>query len=135
MGNRIIAMLAAASLFLPEGGAIAASGHSEGAEETTFVALDPMTVPIVESDRIAGTLRVTVVIEAVDAAAAERLTGRLPEIRQVTMATALEFARLHASGFRPVNAELLHQELKAAFASSSEDVAQVLITEVSARSA
>ena len=133
MRRRLAITLAATPLIL-SGGAAVAEGKGAGVPGIDFVTLEPIAVPIVESDRIIGTLRITVVIDAVDAAAAARLTDKLPQVREATMAAATEFARLHASGLRPVNAELLDQNLKAGLARLDPGIAQVLLTEVFAKS-
>jgi len=134
MRKRIMTSFAALPLAI-SGGTVSAEGKPEGGEGTNLVKLDPISVPIIESDRLAGALRITVVLDATDPAAAARLGDRQPEIREAAMAATLEFARLHASGFRPVNAELLDHDLKAALGSVDPGIAQVLITEVSAKNA
>ncbi|MGK0492135.1 MAG: hypothetical protein ACJASD_002367 [Sphingomonas echinoides] len=97
-----------------------------------YVALDPFVVPIVDSDRITGNLRLKIMIDAGDAASAEKMKLRLPVLRQAAMGSAIDFARLHASPFLPVNAELLEGNLTTAMAGPDLGHARVLITEVSA---
>lgn len=99
-----------------------------------YVALDPFIIPIIDSDRLTGNLRLTIVIDAGDAASAEKMKLRLPLLRQAAMGSAIDFARLHASPFLPVNAELLESNLTAAMAGPDLGRARVLITEVSATS-
>jgi hypothetical protein len=116
---------------------IASTGASGGASEPAhaapqYVALDPFVVPIVDSDRLTGNLRLKLVLDAGDAATAEKMKLRLPILRQAAMGGAIDFARLHASPFLPVNAELLEGNLTAAMSGPDLGHARVLITEVSA---
>ncbi len=130
MRKHVAAIAAAVPLAL--GGAARASGGGNGGEDVNFVVLAPISVPIVESDRVEGKLYVKLVIDAKSAEAAASLEERLPELRAVTVAATLEFARLNASSFRPVDAERLDRELHAALAHADPGVARVLIVEVAA---
>jgi hypothetical protein len=60
------------------------------------------------------------------------LTERLPELRAVSVAGAIEFSRLYASTQTPVNVVQLSAMLTAALRAKNTDVAAVLIVEVSA---
>ena len=68
---------------------IASTGASGGASEPAhaapqYVALDPFVVPIVDSDRLTGNLRLKLVLDAGDAATAEKMKLRLPILRQIS---------------------------------------------------
>lgn len=106
----------------------ASAASSEEPPQT--IALKPIVVPIVSSDRLDGALHVTLVLAAPDAAALARLTHRLPVLRAISVAEAIEFSRLHASTQMPVNAFLLRSILTKAL--HDTDISAVLITEVSA---
>ncbi|HVJ03282.1 MAG TPA: hypothetical protein VM662_13950, partial [Sphingomonas sp.] len=87
---------------------------------------------IVEADRVAGALRFTLVLDAKDEAAAARMTAQLPALRATTVAAALEFARLNASGLRAVDAQQLDHDLTAALQTGEPGLSRVLIVEVAA---
>ncbi len=97
-----------------------------------FVKLSEITTPIFGENRVEGALSVTLVLQATDTNAAEALGEKLPELRAVSLATTLEFARLHASGFLPVNAEQLSAELNTALKRNHPGIVRVLIVKVGA---
>jgi flagellar basal body-associated protein FliL len=103
--------------------------------EPHFVAMDEIIVPIVESDHIEGSLRFDIVLDAADEAAEARLTAAMPDIRATSVAAALEFARLYASGQNAVNAQQLASDLTHALQTRDAGVARVLIVKISAASA
>jgi len=97
-----------------------------------LVEITPITVPIVGSGRIDGSLRVKVVLSARDPTALARLNDHLPELRAATVAGAIEFARLYASTLTPVDAVRLRTMLTATLHAQDDGVADALIVEVSA---
>lgn len=99
-------------------------------EPPQILAMKPLVVPIISSDRLDGALRVTFALTAPNEAALARLTQRLPELRAISVGEAIEFSRLHVSTQMPVDAARLRHTLTTALHDS--DVASVLITEVSA---
>ena len=116
----------------PIGGAQAAGGGSGGGEGLHLVPMAEVEVPIVDADRVSGALRFKLVLDASDSAAAGRMSARLPDLRATTVAAALEFARLNASGLRAVDAEQLDRDLTAALKPVEPGLSRVLIVEVSA---
>jgi hypothetical protein len=56
----------------------------------------------------------------------------MPALREKTVAAALEFARLNASGLRAVDAQRLDHDLNAALKAAEPGVSRVLIVEVAA---
>ncbi|TXC69660.1 hypothetical protein FSB78_00790 [Sphingomonas ginsenosidivorax] len=110
----------------PAAGARAGSSH----EPPQILAMKPIVVPIVASDRLDGALRITVALTAPDEPALARLTQKLPVLRATAVGQAIEFSRLHASPRMPVDAALLRQGLTTVL--HDGDIASVLITEVSA---
>ncbi|NLS27281.1 hypothetical protein S2M10_22760 [Sphingomonas sp. S2M10] len=133
-GNKTLAMLgviAAAASPLPAGQAFA-SGGGGGGEALHLVKMEPIAVPIVDSDRVAGTLNFQLVLEVHDAATAEKLTAAMPNLRMAAIASGLEFARLDASALRAVNVADLDKTLTGALKTVSPDVGRVLIVEVGA---
>lgn len=117
----------------PIGGARASGGGGAvGGEGLHLVPMDEVAVPIVEADRVAGALRFKLVLDAKDEAAAARMTAQLPALRATTVAAALEFARLNASGLRAVDAQQLDHDLTAALQPGEPGLSRVLIVEVAA---
>ncbi|MBO9623757.1 MAG: hypothetical protein J7500_13705 [Sphingomonas sp.] len=117
----------------PIGGAQASGGGGAvGGEGLHLVPMDEVSVPIVDADRVAGALRFKLVLDARDDATAARMTAQLPALRATTVAAALEFARLNASGLRAVDAQQLDHDLTAALQSGEPGLARVLIVEVAA---
>ncbi len=137
MPNRLLNVTAALVALAGASNVAMASAAAEGAPggEPHFVPLDAIEVPIVGSSRIEGMLRVKLVLDARDAAAAEALGERLPQLRASSLAASLEFSRLYASGLAAVNAELLRSEMTAALKREHPGVAQVLVIEVAAQPA
>jgi len=113
----------------------AAPGHAQEAKLATFVAMEEIAVPIVDAGRIDGVLRVSIVLEARDIAGAASLARKMPELRAAGLAAAIEFARLHASPFTPVDVRRLSGTLEPALRGVDGTIARVLIVKVSARAA
>ena len=112
----------------------AADGAAADHSAPQFLAMNQIVVPIVGSDRIEGSFKVTLVLAAKDAASLEHLTERLPELRAVSVAGAIEFSRLFASAQTPVDARRLSADLTTALRATDPGIARVLIVEVSAES-
>ncbi len=126
-----MAALGLATLPVPIDGAQASGGESSG-NGPFFVPMDEVTVPIVESDRVNGSLRFKLVLDGGNAEAAARLSQALPQMRAAIVAAGLEFARLSVSGLRAVDAQRLDAQLTAAARAADPGVARVLIVEVEA---
>jgi len=117
----------------PGGGAHASGGGGgAGAGGLNLVPMEEIVVPIIEADRLAGNMRFKLVLEAHDAATAATATAKMPELRETAVATALEFARLNASGLRAVDAGQLDHDLNTALKAADPGVSRVLIVEVAA---
>jgi hypothetical protein len=112
--------------------AYASHGKSGAQLAPTFVPLDEITTPIFGDSRIEGALSVTLVIEAKDAQTAAALKTQMPSLRASSLAATIEFARLYASGFLPVNAERLGADLTAGLKRDHPGIVRVLITRVMA---
>ena len=122
--------LAAVAAPLPAGTAQASGG---GAGEGLYlVPMDEITVPIVDADRMAGSLNFKLVLEAGTSEVADQVMRDLPLLRAATVAAGLEFARLNASGLRAVDAEQLDHDLTAAIKAAQPGITRVLIIEVRA---
>lgn len=133
-GKQTLAMLGVAVLAvspLPAGRALASGGGGEG-EGVHLVKMDPIAVPIVDSDRVAGTLNFKLVLEAHDAATAEKLTAAMPNLRMAAIAGGVEFARLDASALRAVNVADLDKTLTDSLKTVAPELDRVLIVEVGA---
>jgi len=133
-GKQTLAMLGLVALAvspLPAGRALASGGGGEG-EGVHLVKMEPIAVPIVDSDRVAGTLNFKLVLEVHDAAAAEKLAAAMPNLRMAAIAGGVEFARLDASALRAVNVADLDKTLTGALKTVTPDVGRVLIVEVGA---
>jgi hypothetical protein len=128
--------IAGAALVAAAGGSIAiATGSSAQAVPAAvphFIPLDQVTVPIVGPNRVDGTLRVGLVLNATDAAAAADLTEQMPRLRADMLAAAVEFSRLYASGFAAVDVRQLSADMTAALKREYPGIDQVLIVEVAA---
>ncbi|OWK28342.1 hypothetical protein [Sphingomonas mucosissima] len=128
---RHVTFSAVAALALAAPATTAAASGGEGGAEVHLVPLEEIRVPIVDGARSDGVLRITLVLEAGDAAAAEKLSAQLPVVRAASVAAALEFGRLYASPMMPVNAEQLAGDLKNALHDAG-GVHRVLVTQVAA---
>ncbi len=125
----ILAAIGSAAL----GGSDAAAATHERSQPhygSTFVQLDEITTPIFGDSRIEGALSVTLVIEAKDAQSAATLKTQMPSLRASSLAVTIEFARLYASGFLPVDAERLSVDLNAGLKRDHPGIMRVLITRV-----
>ncbi len=98
-----------------------------------FVPLAPLRVPIIDGARSTGSLGITIVVQAVDPAAATRLGAAMPVLRATALATTLEFGRLYASPLLPVDAGQLSGQLTQALKAQDPGVERVLLVEVMAR--
>lgn len=131
-----LAALALTTALVPfpgSGGAQASGGGGGGGGAgLNLVPMEQVVVPIIEADRVSGNMRFTLVLEAHDAATAASVTAALPALRETTIATALEFARLNASGLRAVDAERLDHDLSAALKAADPGVSRVLLVEIAA---
>jgi len=130
---RKLSLLAPALLLLvPEGGAMASGGGGGGTEALYLVPMDEIRVPIIDGSRTDGALRLKLVLEAADGAAADKATASLPVLRSAAVATALEFARLYASPFMPVDASRLTEQMTVALHAQDARISRVLLVEVAA---
>jgi hypothetical protein len=112
--------------------ATAANGALPPKAPPELVEMSQIVVPIIGSDHLEGALHLKMVLAATDGAGLARLTERLPELRAVSVAGAIEFSRLYASTHTPVNAVQLSKMLTSALRAEDADIAAVLIVEVSA---
>ncbi|OAN57411.1 hypothetical protein A7X12_08870 [Sphingomonas sp. TDK1] len=127
----MLGLVAAAVSPLPAGRALASGGGGEG-DAPHLIKMEPVAVPIIDSDRVAGTLSFRLVLEVHDAATAEKLTAAMPNLRMAAIAGGVEFARLDASALRAVNVADLDKTLTAALKIAAPDLQRVLIVEVGA---
>lgn len=129
--------VAGTALTLAATGAIAAASEGESAidvaHEPQLVPMQAISLPIIDGDRLDGSLHVTIVIAASDLAAAQRVTAALPRLRSASLATTLEFSSLYASPMRAVNAQMLSRDLTEALQQEEPGIARALIVNVSAR--
>lgn len=131
----LLHIAAAAVAIVAATGASASEDGSQLAMDATFVAMPELVVPIVDGDRADGRLKIRIVVTAADVAAAARLKGAIPSLRESALASASEFARLRASPYKPVDVARLAQDLTRVLRDRNPDVASVLLIEVSARPA
>lgn len=102
---------------------------------TSFLVLEDINVPIVDSGRLDGVLHVTYVIKAKSPEAVDNLTQRVPEIRSAALANTIEFARLYASPYTAVDVGQLSQMVSAPIKKLDKQIYQVLVVKVSANTA
>lgn len=101
----------------------------------SFVTLPEIRAPIVDAGQLDGVLRVSIVLQAQDEAAAARLSARLPELNADSLSAAIEFARLYATPFTPVDVEKLISILGPSLTQSDKDISQILVVKVTAMAA
>ncbi|MXP10421.1 hypothetical protein [Pseudoblastomonas halimionae] len=111
----------------------AGEGDESEASDGPLVAMEAITVPIIDGARLEGALHFRIVLEARDSAAADRLAGDLPGLRAEALAAGAEFSRLRASPFLAVDARRLSVELMEALRARDEGIAKVLLVEVAAK--
>lgn len=115
--------------------ALAASARAEeggGAIDPTCVPMAEIAVPIVDGSQIAGVLRFTLVLRARDPAGAAEMVREAARLRTIAVGAGLDFARLRASPYRPVDTVRLAASLDAAFRSALPAFQQALIVKVQA---
>jgi hypothetical protein len=131
--------IAGTALTLAATGAIAATESGETAidvtDEPQLVPMQEISLPIIDGDRLEGSLHVTMVIAAEDLEAATRVATALPRLRSASLAATLEFSRLYASPFRAANAEMLSRDLTEALQQEEPGIARALIVNVATRPA
>jgi hypothetical protein len=126
--------LAAAALPAATGVALAMPGKPVGIG-SNFLPLPEISTPIVGESRVEGVLAVTLVLETKDQPTALALKNRMPELRADALAATIEFSRLYASGYLPVDAARLSKSLNAALKPRYPGVLRVLIVKVGAEPA
>lgn len=113
----------------------AAPSHAQQVKAENFVAMNEISVPIVDAGRIDGVLRVSITLQAQDATSAARLAQRMPDLRTAGLNALIEFARLHASPFKAVDVHKLSAALTPALSKIDPAIQTVLIVSASARTA
>lgn len=130
MMKRLTTSLAATAL----GGAATVALAADGATaEPHLVPMDTLAVPIIDGGRVTGLLNVKLVLSAADAGGAGTITANMARLRSAALTGTLEFGRLYASPFKPVNSEVLADDLTSLLHAEEAAVAKVLIVEVAAR--
>ena len=112
--------------------AAAAGDGNTGKDGAHMLAMEALTVPIIDGSRADGTLRVKLVLQMADASAVDTASTMLPPLRAASLAAALEFARLYATPMTPVDVERLAGDLTTALHRQDPTVTRVLIVEVAA---
>lgn len=102
------------------------------ASEPHLVTISDIVVPIIDANRLGGRLSFDIVIDAVDASAAGRLTAASARLRSTIITSGLEFSRLYASGSRPVDAEELALEMTRSLRATNADIDRVLVVKLAA---
>ncbi len=102
------------------------------APDPSFVVMEPIDAPIVDSGRIDGVLHLSITVKAKSAENAAELAKRMPELRAASLAAAIEFARLHASPYTPVNVARLSAMVAPPLKRLDKGIEKVLIVKVSA---
>ncbi|MBB5685256.1 hypothetical protein [Sphingobium boeckii] len=129
----MIVITAAAALSSLAGGGMAAVGSpAPSGDSASFLNVSDITTPIFSPSGIDGSLSVSVAIQARDASMINDLREKMPELRAALLTTTLEFSRLYASGFQPVDAERLDEQLTAALQRVHPGAERALILKLSA---
>ena len=100
-----------------------------------FVYMPEINVPIVDAGRLDGILRIKVVLQPRSDAAAIRLATRMPELRAAGLSAAIEYARLYASPYTPIDVEKLTAAMATSLTSVDGGIGKVLIVKVTAKTA
>jgi hypothetical protein len=100
--------------------------------DPSFLVMEPIDAPIVDSGRIDGVLHLSLAVKMKSAENATELAKRMPELRAASLAAAIEFARLHASPYAPVNVARLSAMMAPPIKQLDNQVEKVLIMQVSA---
>jgi flagellar basal body-associated protein FliL len=129
---RMTVMTAAILSSLAGGSVAAGEGNAAVSETPAFVSVTDIAAPIFSTGRLEGAVNVSLMIEARNAEAVAELEARMPELRASLLDNTLEFSRLYASGFTPVDAERLSKDLTASLKKTHPGVRRVLILKLSA---
>lgn len=121
----------AIALALPSAG-LSGADQDLLSEPPRFVAVDPISLPIVDGDRIDGQLNYAIVIEAKDDEAMARINASPVALRAAALRGGLDFARLYASSFSAVDARELTNSLTRALQQEDDGISGVLLVEVAA---
>jgi hypothetical protein len=100
-----------------------------------MVEMAEIRVPIIDAGRLDGILRIKIVLQAQNKTAAARLPARMPELNAAGLSAAIEFARLYASPFSPVDVEKLVEALTPSLQRAAPGIAKIYIVHISAMSA
>ncbi|AXB75353.1 hypothetical protein [Novosphingobium sp. P6W] len=103
--------------------------------DASFVTMQSIDAPIVDAGRVDGVLHVTITVQAKSEDEAAALTKRMPELRAAALPATIEFARLRASRFAPVDVERLAATITLPVKRVDATVDKVLIVKVSATEA
>lgn len=124
----------AAALSIGVASTSAGGAVEQPAVEPMVVDMTTVEVPIVDGDKVQGSLRVKLAMNAVDPAGMDTVTAGLPRLRATALVTIVEFARLYASPFRAVDNERLSRALNESIRRAEPAVGNVLLLEVAAKS-
>jgi len=119
-GLIIGALLCAASPAIAAGG-----GGKTG--EGSYLTINPISVPIIESGRITGQFRVVLKLVPQTPEDGSVLSAHQPAIQSILLSAANEYARLNVSTLRPVNVKSLRKLLLDAVRKPGHKVKDVLV--------
>lgn len=122
-----------ASLMALAGACLASPAQAQSAEALTFVRMKEISVPIIDAGRMDGILHITLVLQARTEGDVIPIRRKLAELRSAGLGAAIEFARLYASPYAPVDVERLSERMSEAMKNAVPEIDKVLIVEVSAR--
>lgn len=128
------AWIAAALLLaaLPARGQETGSAAPDAGGPSRFVAITDVKANIVDAGGPTGSLLVDLSVEARSPAHAQDLATMLPRLRATSVRTVSEFATLHASAWKPVDARLLQRRLTTALLVTDPRVKSVHVVSVRA---
>ncbi|PNU01864.1 hypothetical protein [Novosphingobium guangzhouense] len=98
--------------------------------DPSFLPMEPIDVPIVDGGRLDGVLHVSITLQAKGADEAAELGKRMPELRAAALPAVIEFARLCASRFAPVDVERLSAMVAPPVKRVAAGIDKVLIVKV-----
>lgn len=128
--GRSALLIAGSALFWASASAAAEGGESSGSGR--FVQVSGMEASIIDGANAAGKLTISFAIEARNLDHASDLAALLPTLRAAATGAVTQFATLHVSIWKPVNAGQLHSALNSALTKADPRVKAVHLTAVRA---
>ncbi|MBT0670572.1 hypothetical protein HT136_19575 [Novosphingobium profundi] len=135
MNSRNLQIAAVLAVTLPVSlgtGAMPALAAEAERDPATLVPVEEIEAPIIDSGRLDGVLKIKVTLQTRTPDGAEELADMMPELRAALLAGTMEFARLRASPYTPVDVAGLRAILTPAVRKIAPQVDTVLVLKAGA---